>query len=583
MHNLLITYQIELIIAIMKNIIQQLFKAKKVSKTNEQLAWVENLSDLDDISALQLATKQLSMMLTHEGETDTLNLQQQTDFILELEALNQKRLEKLSTQMSGVGNMKRELEDSIYEACYNYCRQAYIYHLKVIEKIFDTSQPTQELNVKPAENHLLMLIARALNAALNMVKWRLFSQVNPPAKMWVQINVLYKIAAQKALLNNAVEVFDLSPSTTLAALYVQTCMMGQLAQASMQNCHLEIATRILSTLLTRIHISNKYTPEQYLFFVDLEIDAPAKRMREITPNDTCRYWELDELEKLLVVAITVSDRGEIPESLAFAKINHIQRLNETARILHDEWRRAGYVRQRRKLSRSASSRSAKVNAGIVEICNQVYQSNRINSGLKTTRDETGFDARLRAHTVLRQASALAPNSGSLDTWIITDESPRGFGARVNKYANILARPDKLIGLVVDQDTSKIAIGMIRSVKPTQGGQLRVGIEIISNKPTWVQLRQSRNNQLFANTTVKIEPLNGINAAKSTATIDIGSFSGIYLPVEKSLCETATLILPKMNFLANNNYTLTINGVEKIILLGEPIESRDDWVKVGVTL
>lgn len=567
----------------MKNIIHHLFGAKKTNKANEQLAWVETLGDMDDISALQLATKQLAMMLMHESDADKLSIQQQTEFILALEVLNQKRLEKLSTQMSSVGNMKRELEDSIFETCYNYCRQAYIYHLKVIEKAFDSTQPAQELNVKSGENHLELLIARALNAALNMVKWRLFSQASPPAKMWMQINVLYKIASQKALLNNTVELFDLSPSTSLAALYVQTCMMGQLAQTSMQNYHVEIATRILNVLLTRTHISNKFTPEQYLFFVDLEIDAPAKRMREITPNDTCRYWELDELEKQLTVAITVSDRGEIPENLTFAKINHAQRLNETARILLDEWRRNGYVRQRRKNSRAASSRTAKVNAGITEICNQVYQSNRINSGLKTARDETGFDARLRAHTVLRQASALAPNSGSLDTWIITDESPSGFGARVNKYANILARPDKLIGLVVDQDTSKIAIGMIRSVKPTQGGQLRVGIEILSNKPTWVQLRQSRANQLFANTVAKIEPLKDINAARSTAAVDIGSFSGIYLPIEEGLSETAILILPKMNFIANNHYTVTINGVEKNVLLTDSIEARDDWVKVEITL
>jgi hypothetical protein len=567
----------------MKTLIKHIFGAKKANKANEQLAWVETLSDMDEISALQFATKQLSILLLQEGQADTLTIEEKTDFILSLEVLNQKRLEKLSSQMASASNMKRELEDNIYETCYHYCRQSYIFHLKVIEKVFDNTHPSQELNVKPVDNHLVMLIARALNAALNMLKWRLFSQASPPAKMWLQINVLYKIASQKALLNNAVELFDLSPSTTLAALYVQTCMMGQLAQASMQNSHIEIAAKILSTLLTRVHISNKFTPEQYLFYIDLEQDAPAKRMRDLTPYDTCRYWELDELEKLLSVAITVSDRGEIPESLAFAKINHVQRLNETVRILIDEWRRTGYVRQRRQATRTASSRTAKVNAGIVEICNQVHQSNRINSGLNLSRDEAAFDARIRAHNVLRQASTLAPNSGSLDTWIITDESPRGFGARVNKYANILARPDKLIGLVIDQDTSKISIGMIRSVKPTQGGQLRVGIEVLSNKPVWVQLRASKNSQLFTNTTLKIEPLKDVGNIKNNASIDIGTFSGVYLPIEEGLSEKATLILPKMNFVANNNYLLTVYGVEKHVFLANPIEARDDWVKVEVSI
>lgn len=567
----------------MKTLIQHIFFAKKTKKTNELLAWVETLSDMDEISALQFATKQLSILLLQEGQAETLTIEEKTDFILSLEVINQKRLEKLATQIASASNMKRELEDKIYETCYNYCRQSYIFHLKVIEKVFDNTHPSQELNVKPAENHLVILIARAFNAALNMLKWRLFSQASPPAKMWMQINVLYKISVQKALLNNVVELFDLSPSTSLAALYVQTCMMGQLAQASMQNSHIEITAKILSTLLTRVHISNKYTPEQYLFYVDLEQDAPAKRMRDLAPYDTCRYWELDELEKVLTVAVTVSDRGEIPKSLALAKIHHIQRLNETVRILVDEWRRKGYVRQRRQAVRTASSRTAKVNAGIAEICNQVHQSNRINSGLALSREEAAFDARLRAHTVLKQASMLAPNSGSLDTWIITDESPRGFGARVNKYANILARLDKLIGLVIDQDTSKIAIGMIRSVKPTQGGQLRVGIEVLSNKPVWLQLRALKNSQLFTNSAVKIEAVKDARNINNGATVDIGSFSGIYLPIEEGFSEKATLILPKMNFVANNNYFLTVYGVEKHVFLANPIEARDDWVKVEVTI
>lgn len=567
----------------MKSLLKQFFGNKKANKPHEQLAWVETLSEMDEISAIQYAGKQLSILLLQEGQADSISIEEKADFILTLEVLNQKRLEKLSTQMATASNMKRELEDNIYESCYNYCRQSYIFHLKVIEKLFDSAQPSQELQVVTNNNQLVMLIGRALYAAQNMLKWRLFSQSSPPAKMWMQINVLYKICAQKALLNNTIELFDLSPNTTLSALYVQTCMLGQLAQASMQNCHIEIAAKILNTLLTRVHISNKYTPEQYLFYVDLEQDSPAKRMRDVIHNDHCRYWELDELEKLLTVALTVSDRGEIPESLAIAKISHIQRLNETVRILIEEWRRVGYIRQRRKFERTASSRTAKVNAGIVEICNQVHQSNRINSGLTLSREEAAFEARLRAHTVLKQASALAPNSGSLDTWIITDESTHGFGARVNKYANILARPDKLIGLVIDQDTSKIAIGMIRSVKPTQGGQLRVGIEVLSNKPVWVQLRASKNSQLFVNTSLKIEPLKDAGNMKSAANVDIGTFSGVYLPIEEGLSEKAMLILPKMNFMPNNNYLLTVYGVEKHIFLANPIEARDDWVKVEVSI
>jgi hypothetical protein len=137
--------------------------------------------------------------------------------------------------------------------------------------------------------------------------------------------------------------------------------------------------------------------------------------------------------------------------------------------------------------------------------------------------------------------------------------------------------------VIDQNTSKIAIGMIRSVKPTQGGQLRVGIEVLSNKPVWVQLRALKNSQLFTNSAIKIEELKDVHNINISATVDIGNFSGIYLPIEEGLSEKETLILPKMNFIANNNYLLTVYGAEKYVFLANPIEARDDWLKVEVKI
>lgn len=568
----------------MKSMLKQIFGNTPLIKSNQHKAWLADLKELDDLAALQLSTRHLAQWLSLSDTPESLNFEQQIDLIIELEALNQLRLEKLSAQLAYVENMKIELENTIFDTCYNYCRQSYIFHLKVIEQAFNAEKtspekPNTEKAYQPSESMLVLLVARALNTAFNMLKWRLFSQTNPPAKVWLQVNMLYKIATQRALLNNPIELFNLSPSATLAANFVQCWMLGSLSQASMQKYQVEISARILTTLLTRAHISHKYTLEQYLFFIDLEKDVIAKRMRDAYASDSCRYWELDELEKQLTVAVTVSDRGEIPQSLAFSKIDHAQKLNETLILLIEEWKRHGYVRQRRKVVRQASSKTARVNAGVVDICKQVHQSNQIKNGLRLSRDGSTLDQRLQAHTTLRQNSNLTINSGSLDTWIITDESPQGLGTRVNKYANILARPNKLLGLMVDDDPSKIIIGMIRSVKPTQSNQLRVGIEIISHHPTWIQLKQSHYDDNFADTVLERQALSNLSAKSSSAAADIGFFAGIYLPIEAGLSETSMMILPKSQYQANSNYLVTIDGETKQVLLEDPIESRDDWVRV----
>ena len=563
-----------------KSIFQQIFSTNALIKPNQHKVWLSDLKDLDDLAALQFSTKHLTQLLNPTDVDEAINLEQQLDFIFELETLNQHRLEKLSEQLANVENMKVELENNIFDTCYNYCRQSYICHLKIIEQAFSTSKLATEKTYQPSDNTLILLLARALNAAFNMIKWRLFSQTNPPAKVWLQINMLYKLATQRSLLNNPIELFDLSASATLAANFVQCWMLGHLERTSMQKYQVEITARVLTSLLTRVHISNKYTLEQYLFFIDLEKDMSAKRMRDAYASDSCRYWEIDELEKQLTVAKTVSERGEIPQSLAFSKIDHAQKLNATLVLLVDEWKRHGFVRQRRKSIRQASSKTARVNAGIVNISNQVHQANQISSGLRLSRDGTTLDERLRAHTTLKQNSNLTINSGSLDTWIITDESLQGLGTRVNKYANILARPNKLLGLMIDDDPSKIIIGMIRSVKPTQANQLRAGIEIISHYPVWIQLKQSQHQDNFTDTVIDSESMSHLNAKNTLSTADMGFFAGIYLPIEAGLSEASMMILPKTHFHANKHYNISMNDETKQVLLEDPIESRDDWVKVA---
>lgn len=560
----------------MKKLIQQIFGASAAKKSNSLISWVDQLEEMSDLSALQFATQHLVQLINPTEIAESLTLQQQHDFILNLESLNQSRLEKLSTHFSSLENMKVELENSMCETCYNYCRQAYIFQLKIIEQIAEHHKAQQVIELSTKAEDLSLLVSHTLHAGFNMVKWRLFSQSNPPAKVWLQINALYRFSAQRALLNNTVELFNNGTTTTLSAFFIQLYMLGQLTQASMHKSQLEIATRVMSALLTRARISDKFTPEHYLFCIDLQQDEPAKRIREPNPTDSFRYWELDELEKLLTIAITVSDRGEIPQSLVLAKIDNVKRLHETLNILVGEWKKTGYLRQRRKFNREASSKTARVNAGIVDICNQVRQANQLSSGL---HEVSSLDERLRLHTSLRTSSLLAATSGTLDTWMITDESPRGLGARVNKYANILARPDKLIGLMIEDETTKIVIGMVRSVKPTQGNQLRVGIEIVSHHPKWVQLKRSNSNQAFSNTSVKTDFQDNFNANKPSS-LDIDLFAGIYLPIEAGLTDTSCLILPKINYRANANYSVAITGVAQQVLLGEPIESHDDWVKVA---
>jgi len=549
----------------MKSILQRVF-AHNGEKASQQLtAWVSDLADLDDIPALNLSTQHIARLVDEEK----LPINQKLDLILELEEMNRHRLDKLSNEFSSLNNIQPELETSIAETCYAYCRQSYIFHLKTIELVINP------LIYKLEEEGQLLLLARAVNAAINMVKWRQFAQQNAPAKVWLQIFLLYKIAHKQNLLNTPVELFSLSPATTLSAYIVQVCMLGQLKSANLDKQHIETAAKVIRTLITHAHISSQHNAEQYLFYIDLEQDSPAKRIRKIEPTPQYRYWELDDLEKQMTVAINVSGRGEFPDSLILSKIDDADLLHETLTVLYEEWTKKDYVRQRRSETREATSKNAKVKAGVFNICDQVLHANQINKGLKQSRKAASLDGLLSSHAALNQSSGITVNSGSLDTWIITDQSKHGLGARVNKYANTLARPKKLIGLVFDDDPAVVSIGVIKAVKATQGNQLRVGIEVISNLAIWCQLQPFQENSTF---TKKVLDVN--NNLDESANYNSAS-PGIYLPEEPGLTTQAAMIIPKINFKLNTVYTVHLNGKTKRVEFTDELESNDDWVKVAI--
>lgn len=549
----------------MKQLFRQIFGSKTNKEPQKLTAWVLELSDMDDLAALQLCTQKLILLF----DSPTLTTNQKLDLIIDLEEVNKQRLEKLSAQYVGLTNIKPELETSIVETCYHYCRQSYIYHLKLIEVIIN---PLESEHQK--ENQLL-LIARALNAAMHMMKWREFSHESAPAKVWQQIYLLYKIAHKQNLLTTPVETFPLTPASTISAYIVQVCMFGQLKDTTLEKAQIETTISIMRLLITHAHISLQYNPEQYLFYIDLDQDMPAKRIRKIEPKESLRFWELDDFEKQVLIAANMTERGELPESLIRANTNDPDLLFETLSTLHAEWTKQQYIRQRRREPREATSKNAKVKAGIFDICDQVLHANQINNGLTLSKQGKGLEDLFLGEYTLNQTSGLTIDSSSLDTWIITDESKHGLGARVNKYANTLARPKKLIALVFDDDPTKTCIGMIRAVKATQGNQLRVGIEVISNLAVWSQVKPNYEDNSFADSISKASMTTRDSVMKTNL------FPAIYLPKEQGISDQASMIMPKVNYSPKVEYVVYVGGKTKRVQLADPIDANDDWVKVTV--
>jgi hypothetical protein len=532
--------------------------------------WLNTLSELEDIEALKVSIKHLSNSLeaVQQDDLTATHLKAHLDLIISLEELNQARLARLSKQFSSIESLKPELEKAMKATCYDYCRLSYICHLKIIDKVIDPTQFKLEGNLP------VLIIARAFYIAFNMMKWRMFEHASSPPNSWLQLYALYGIAQKQMLHTIPIEVFKLSPASTINDFLVQICMFGQLSDSHLPKHCIEMAGQVLNALLTRVQVNTQHLSHQHTFYINLNKDKPATRVREVDLSKSCLYWELQSLEKEIIIGMRATEQGDIPHKLALTKIDNGKKLHETLKILNQEWSKQNQARQRRKESRKNSSRKAHVSTGFASICEQIFKATQYSQGLGAN----SLDERLRHHTVIRQAG----NETELDpktTWLVLDESAHGIGARINTNDHSIGKPDKLISLCFHDEPNKVLIGKIRTSRPVTSNQLNVGIEILSQRPIWAQLRPLSSPLAFS------QPADHAIEHKSKilghGTIDIGLFSGIYLPIEAGYIEQSALLLPKLNFRPNTEYEINAKGVSAKMQLGNAIESYDDWVKVLV--
>lgn len=556
----------------MNSFIKNLFRFSASSTDNEDeaadLAWLKSLDAVDDVAALNLATKHLSSLIADE----TRPIKQRIDFLFAVDHKALPRATKLSAQYAKVDSLRPELATTISNAAYNYYRQSYLNYLRLVELIIASPKDPSLEN-----NTLLIVIARALDLAMTMIKWRYFDHSSTPAKVWQQTHMLYEIATKTNLLEIPIKAFEYSAPTTIAAYIAQVSLFGSLENANMQKQHYQIAAYLLKCWLTEVSFSNQINQGTHLFVIDLKKDACAKRTRHFEQTDSCRFWQIDAFEEKIISTLQLTEQGKLPPDIPLAEIGDVRSLHETLQVLRSEWSKNEYIRQRRKETRQETNHTASIAYGILDICNLVDYNARkqlTNKLSMPTSTNKSLDDRLFSHASIRREGPtnvlyVEPKQ---DIWAITDESTKGLGARAPKEAKSWVKSGKLVAVAMDERPPRVLIAIIRGVMPSRHlNQVHVGLEVIARFANWAQMRPIEPPP-------SLEPIDKFSPLASNNAITMG-FSVLYLPIEAGLSEESTLILPKIEYRANEVYEITLNGTTKLIRLGNPIDAKDDWVRV----
>ena len=568
-------------------LLRKLFGNHSASKPHMPLPWISELNSMDDISAIEFTTLKLSEDFKKNAFKDESNL----DTLFSVDEKTHIIVERISTHFVNIENISADLEDRISNAVFLYHRQLFITYFSLIES-FEQQISKQSLHV---------LMARAMRNATQMIKWRYYNYQSAPANVWLQISELFLFAEKHALLNAKIQAYSDQEPVSLSTAYIHASMLGTLETLSLKCQQIELASKMLVAWTSKIEIEKVFDEKQHLFYIDTAANRPAKRIRNFKPANTHRFWCFDSVNSKIDLCMSLIEFNILPKQPLMQELVRNKDASSMFEILHTEWSRIDYKRQRRSEERTKATQTVTTAYGFKDICDQIRQYDNIRAQQRGESNRNGekpngaksLEERLSAHSVSRSEPNIIYMDLSAGDSRVVDQSSKGLGLNITKHAHEVGL-DMLVGVTFREQRYSTKLGMIRSIKPTVNHELHIGVELLSNVAFCTEARNismkqsnlsfkagqfnSPNTNYFANTDFG----DTFTYTDSNFGNDPNQFMCLYLPKEQSISQQETLIIPKLQYNKNDIFKVNILGEDIMIRFTKSFERHGNWVRVTFT-
>ena len=541
------------------SILRKIFHYPTKAKDTPSAAWVDHLSSMDEVSAVELCVKKLS----HDFKNITcLNAQNLKTLIL-IDEKTHSIVERITAHFIHIENMNEALKARISNVVFLYHRQLFIIYLNLLEHHALIEEPT-----------LHILLSRTIRNATQIIKWRHYSYQRSPANIWLQISAIYRIAEQHSLLNAKIQSHPDQEPISLSSAYIQACMLGTLETTSLKSQQIELACKLLSTWTAKIEIESTFNAEQHLFYVDTAGDSPAQRIRNFKPADSYRYWCFEDVNATIELCILLMEYKISPKQPRMKELINSKYASDTLEILRNIWSKTDYKRQRRSQQRFKNAGSVNIAYGFNDICNQFKQYERIRSrhSVKNHSHEELFELQLTKHRPSKNAPNIFYLKPNISEARVVDQSDHGLGVDVIKQSQEVTLT-MLVSISNHDQKIGMQLGVIRCISSLGNGQLRLGIELLSHFATCVTFK---NISLAAR-------LAQSNFVANTAANGFGEpsevFTALYIPKEHSINQQETLIVPKLYLATSDILKGELLGREVLLRLQRTVASDNNWAQV----
>lgn len=559
-------------------------------------AEIYQLKELDQIASIEHACQRLALDL----KEDLFNTDDYLGYFFVIDDKTRLIVEKLTESYLKIDIINHQYKSRMASAIFLHHRSMFSIYFKLIVALAPYKHP-----------QLTKLIGRAINNAAEVIKWRYFNFQGAPGNVWLQIAGLFDMAEKAGLSNEKMDFYpELENSAfipnSIAANYIAINMLGSLDSLSFKAQQVDFLCKVLSSWTNELSIDKEYDEHKHLFSVDLEKNLPAKRIRNLKPKLTNRYWCMDSINiKIQVLMNCIETKRSSKQASMKLFANHLYAY-QTLQMIRTEWSLSEYKRQRRAHPRIKTDKTATNVYGFEDIYYQIkqYENSVVDVTKKSflDQDQMAEDA---DDSASQAAEELKKYAESMTAFIninhgfcnIVDESINGLCIHVEKKPHELS-VGMMLGIAVKDNRFGTKIGIIRSIRSTENNTLRVGVEIISRNafsisgykinqshekmPAIITTESVDNDDQVIATVIRTNPKRkSINELISDSPFgnEQEYFNCLFLPKEFSFSKEQSLILPKNQYIREGQYQMMIAKDERLIEVQETIEQHENWIRV----
>jgi hypothetical protein len=344
-------------------------------------------------------------------------------------------------------------------------------------------------------------VGLTINAIHGFLKWGNFLEEPGRVAPWRQLHALYALAENEGFSQVPFVLHPSQPSfkPSVQSLYLRTLILDLLDIGHLSKVQVEIADGWFSSWCNDYSLDVEYSSRQHLFVVDLQADAGMRLVRRDTHGDAMRYLRTEGLKAQVEEVQAGLRHGRLyagygagalfPVEEHVAVLAIIERLYQS--ILAGSENR---IEERENLE----DREVDVAVGIERVMRKVREKSALRAAAAPEAASETIEitpAGLARVETIASDEALPFDALQADPdverWRVGDVSSRGFGLLVDRVAADLVMLNGLIALRNHDSGGWILGTVVRKQARAGGGEMLLGVEVLSYRPIAVELVPSQ--------------------------------------------------------------------------------------------